>query len=210
MEASGYKMSILIADDHPVMRQGLRAILAKEPDMRVIGEAGDGAEAIARFEQLRPDLTLIDLQMPKVDGLQAIAAIRALEPAALLVVLTTYPGDARVNRALSLGATSYILKTATSDEIASALRAARAGKAVVASTIAHEIRTFQGMENLSTRELSVLRLVAQGNSNRAIGNALNVSEETVKTRIKNILAKLGAQDRTHAVVIAVKRGFLDG
>jgi DNA-binding NarL/FixJ family response regulator len=192
------------------MRQGLRAILTQEPDMRVIGEAGDGAEAIARFDQLRPDLTLIDLQMPKVDGLQAIAAIRALEPAALLVVLTTYPGDARVHRALSLGATSYILKTATSDEIASALRAARAGKAVVASTIAHEITTFQGMEDLTTRELSVLRLVAQGNSNRAIGNALNVSEETVKTRIKNILAKLGAQDRTHAVVIAVKRGFLDG
>jgi DNA-binding NarL/FixJ family response regulator len=210
MDIASNKISILIADDHPAMRQGLRAILAQEPDMIIVGEASDGAETIAKFQQLRPDVTLIDLQMPKVDGLQAISAIRIFEPNALLVVLTTYPGDARVNRALSLGATSYILKTATSDEIASALRAARAGRAVVAPTIAYDMANFQGTEDLSARELSVLRLVAQGNSNRSIGNALNVSEETVKTRIKNILAKLGARDRTHAVTIAVKRGFLDG
>ena len=210
MDTGCDKIRILIADDHPVMRQGLRAILAQEPDMQVIGEAGDGAETIAKFKELRPEVTLIDLQMPKVDGLQAISAIRACEPGALLVVLTTYPGDARVNRALSLGATSYILKTATSDEIAAALRAARAGKTIVAPTIAREITALQGIEDLSTREVSVLRLVAQGNSNRSIGKALNVSEETVKTRIKNILAKLGAHDRTHAVTIAVRRGYLDG
>lgn len=211
MDIGGNKIiTILIADDHPVMRQGLRSILAQEPDLKVIGEASDGAETIAKFEQLRPDVTLIDLQMPKVDGLQAISAIRALAPNALLVVLTTYPGDARVNRALSLGATSYILKTATSNEIVDALRGARAGKTFVAPTIAQDISTFQGTEALSARELSVLRLIALGNSNRSIGHALNISEETVKTRIKNILAKLGALDRTHAVTIAVKRGFLDG
>jgi DNA-binding NarL/FixJ family response regulator len=204
------KIRILIADDHPVMRQGLRAMLEQEGDMEVIGEAGDGAQAIAQFQLLRPDITLIDLQMPKVDGLQAISAIRAFAPSALIVVLTTYPGDARVNRALSLGATSYILKTASSEEIAGTLRGALSGKTMVAPTIAQDISAFKGMEPLSARELSVLRLVALGNSNRSIGQALNVSEETVKTRIKNILAKLGALDRTHAVTLAVKRGFLDG
>jgi len=204
------KIRILIADDHPVMRQGLRAMLEQESDMVVIGEANDGAQAIEQFQVLRPDVTLIDLQMPNVDGLQAITAIREFAPAALFVVLTTYPGDARVNRALSLGATSYILKTASSEEIAGALRGALSGKAVVAQTIAQDMSAFRGMEPLSARELSVLRLVALGNSNRSIGQALNISEETVKTRIKNILAKLGALDRTHAVTLAVKRGFLDG
>jgi DNA-binding NarL/FixJ family response regulator len=204
------KIRILIADDRPVMRQGLRAMLEQESDMEVIGEANDGAQAIEQFHALRPDVTLIDLQMPNVDGLQAITAIREFAPAALFVVLTTYPGDARVNRAISLGATSYILKTASSEEIAGALRGALSGKAVVAQTIAQDMSAFKGMEPLSTRELSVLRLVALGNSNRSIGQALNVSEETVKTRIKNILAKLGALDRTHAVTLAVKRGFLDG
>jgi DNA-binding NarL/FixJ family response regulator len=208
--STAVKIRILIADDHPVMRQGLRAMLDQESDMEVIGEAGDGAQAIAQFQLLQPDVTLIDLQMPKVDGLQAISAIRALAPNALIVVLTTYPGDARVNRALSLGATSYILKTASSEEISAALRGALAGKTVVAPTIVHEISAFKGMEALSARELSVLRLVALGNSNRSIGQALNISEETVKTRIKNILSKLGAHDRTHAVTLAVKRGFLDG
>jgi DNA-binding NarL/FixJ family response regulator len=204
------KIRILIVDDHPVMRQGLRAMLEQESDMEVIGEADDGARAIAQFQLLQPDVTLMDLQMPKVDGLQAITTIREFAPAALIVVLTTYPGDARVTRALSLGATSYILKTASSEEIAATLRGALSGKTVVASTIAQDISAFKGMEPLSARELSVLRLVALGNSNRSIGQALNISEETVKTRIKNILAKLGALDRTHAVTLAVKRGFLDG
>jgi DNA-binding NarL/FixJ family response regulator len=210
MIGAAVKMRILIADDHPVMRQGLRAMLEQESDMEVIGEAGDGAQAIALFQLLRPDVALIDLQMPKADGLQAITAIRAFAPTAVLVVLTTYPGDARVNRALSLGATSYILKTASSEEISGALRGALTGKTVVAPTIANDISAFKGMEPLSARELSVLRLVALGNSNRSIGQALNISEETVKTRIKNILAKLGALDRTHAVTLAVRRGFLDG
>ena len=210
MVSTGVKIKILIADDHPVMRQGLRAMLDQECDIEVVGEASDGAQAISQFKLLRPDVMLIDLQMPKIDGLQAIAAIRAFAPTALIVVLTTYPGDARVNRALSLGAKSYILKTATSEEISGALRGALAGETVVAPTIAHDISAFKGMEPLSARELSVLRLVALGNSNRSIGQALNISEETVKTRIKNILAKLGALDRTHAVTLAVKRGFLDG
>ena len=204
------KINVLIADDHPVMRQGLRAMLNAEPDMRVIGEASNGAEAVAQFLRLRPEVTLMDLQMPGVDGLQAIGRIRESHPDALIVVLTTYPGDARVSRALKLGARSYILKSASSEEITASIRIARTGKMVVAPVIATEISAFRSTEPLTARELSVLRLIALGNSNRSIGKALNVSEETVKTRIKNILAKLNALDRTHAVTIAVKRGYLDG
>lgn len=200
---------VLITDDHPVMRRGLNAAITQEPDMELVGEAADGAEAIAMYRALRPSVALVDLQMPNVDGLEAIAAIRGEFPDAVLIVLTSYPGDARVMRALTLGATSYLLKSATLEEIIKAIRASVAGRHVVAPEVAHEIARHAGSENLTMRETSVLRLAASGKSNKAIAEALFISEDTVKSRMRSIMAKLGALDRTHAVMIAVQRGFLD-
>jgi len=202
-------ISILIVDDHPVMRDGLRAILGREPDMNVIGEAGNGRVAIEQFRKLRPDITLIDLQMPEVDGLQAITAIRNEFPDATIVVLTTYPGDARVARAFTLGATSYLLKTAESVEIINAIRSAMIGRNVIAPEVAKQVARHTGDEALTEREITVLRWVARGRSNRQIAETLHISEDTVKARMKSIAGKLGADDRTHAVMIAMLRGFLD-
>jgi DNA-binding NarL/FixJ family response regulator len=209
MHTSEGTIRILIADDHPVMREGLRSMLEREANIRVIAEAGDGLEALDLFCLHRPDVSLIDLQMPNLDGLGAIGAIRAECPDAPVVVLTTYPGDARVASALSLGAVSYILKTSTRAEIVATVRAAAHGRMTLGPEVLREVCAFRGTEALSQREISVLRLVAAGKQNRSIGEELNVSEQTVKTRIRNILAKLDAHDRTHAVTIALRRGFID-
>jgi DNA-binding NarL/FixJ family response regulator len=192
-----------------MMRDGLRSTIELEQDMCVIGEAVDGAEAVAMFEDLRPDVTLLDLQMPRVDGLQALTAIRAMAPDASIVVFTIYPGDARVTQALTLGATSYLLKSARKDEILKAIRAAADGRQIIAAEISDELAAHQGMAVLTVRELSILRLVKEGMSNRLIAESLFISEDTVKTHMKNILIKLGASDRTHAVTIAQRRGFMD-
>ncbi|WP_345779548.1 response regulator transcription factor [Dyella sedimenti] len=200
---------MLIADDHPIMRDGIAVALESSADMQVVGQAADGAEAIVRYRELRPDIALIDLQMPGVDGLQAIQAIHAEFPQARLIVLTSYPGDARVKRALSLGACAYLLKTATRDEILAAIRSVINGKRVMASEVAGEIASHAWSEMLNDRELSVLRLVATGHTNKRIADILCVSEDTVKARLKNIMTKLGALDRTHAVTLARNRGFLD-
>ncbi len=191
------------------MRDGLRAAIDQEDDLHVVGEAADGAEAITQFRLLSPDVTLIDLQMPNVDGLQAITTIRQEFPQACIVVLTTYPGDARVTRAMTLGATSYLLKTACREEILRAIRNAVNGRHVLAPEMLHDMDSHRGSEGLTVRELSVLRLVAEGKGNRSIALALYVSEDTVKARLKSIMAKLDARDRTHAVTIAMRRGFLD-
>lgn len=192
-----------------MMRDGLRTAIALEPDMEVIGEAIDGAEAVAMFEKLRPDVTLMDLQMPNVDGLQAVTIIRKLVPDAAIVVFTVYPGDARVTQALTLGATSYLLKSASRQDIIGAIRGAVEGRQFIDREITEELAAHQGTASLTAREQSVLQLVKAGMSNRAIADALFVSEDTVKAHMKSILAKLGASDRTHAVTIAVRRGFLD-
>lgn len=191
------------------MRHGLAGAIAAEFDMEIAGEAADGAEAIDKCRSLRPDVVLLDLQMPNVDGLGAIGSIRAESPKAVIIVLTTYPGDARVMLALTLGATSYLLKSADLSEIVDAIRATVVGKHVVDVAVAHELAKHAGFENLTPRELSVLRLASKGQSNRAIADTLNIAEDTVKSRMRNIMSKLGAKDRTHAVTIAMQRGFLD-
>jgi DNA-binding NarL/FixJ family response regulator len=200
---------VLIVDDHPMMRDGLRSTIELEKDMCVIGEAVDGAQAIELFASLNPDVTLLDLQMPHVDGLQALTAIRKSAPDASVVVFTIYPGDARVTQALTLGATSYLLKSASRQEIVDAIREAAAGRQVVAPEISDELEAHRGTATLTVRELSVLRLVKEGMSNRQIADSLFITEDTVKSHMKSILAKLGAMDRTHAVTIAARRGFID-
>jgi DNA-binding NarL/FixJ family response regulator len=192
-----------------MIRDGLRAIIALEKDMSVVGEAVDGAQAIELFASLSPDVTLLDLQMPHVDGLQALTAIRNSKPEASVVVFTIYPGDARVTQALVLGATSYLLKSASREEIIGAIREASAGRQVIAPEISDELAAHQGAAGLTMRELSVLRLVKEGMSNCQIAESLYIAEGTVKSHMKSILAKLGALDRTHAVTIAERRGFID-
>lgn len=203
------RIRILIADDHPMIRDGLRSMLSAEDDMVVVGEAGDGKEAILRFRDLRPDLLLIDLQMPEIDGLQAITAIREEFADAVIIVLTSFLGDARVARAFALGATSYLLKTARSQEIIRAIRHALVGRHTVAPDVAQQVAQHMGDEQLTERETSILKLVAQGRSNRHIAKTLYISEDTVKARMKSIMRKLNADDRTHAVMIAIGRGFID-
>ena len=200
---------VLIADDHPTTREGLRALLEREQDMEVVAQAADGREAVSLFRMHRPDLTLMDLHMPHMGGLEAAAAIRGEFPQALIVVLTSYEGDARVARALSLGVRSYILKTSHPKDVRLALRRVLHGEIVVEDRLAAAAIELHPRDYLTSRELSVVKLIAHGQPNRDIGQALNVSEDTVKARIKSILAKLGANDRAHAVTLARDRGFLD-
>jgi DNA-binding NarL/FixJ family response regulator len=200
---------VLIVDDHPMMRDGLRATVAPEANMEVVGEAADGVEAVARFVELEPDVTLLDLQMPKLDGLQALAAIRKLKSNAAVIVFTVYPGDARVAQALTLGATSYLLKSASRDDIIAAIQGAAEGLQTIDPELVDELEAHQGASMLTVRELGVLRLVQSGSSNKQIAETLRLSEDTVKTHLKNILGKLGATDRTQAVYVAVRRGFIE-
>lgn len=209
MDITEKTIRVLVADDHPIMRDGLRGSIDLEPDMKVIAEASDGLEALERYREHLPDIALLDLQMPTVDGLQAIQAIRAEFPAACIVVLTTYPGDARVRRALESGALAYLLKTASRRDMIDAIRAAASGRKTLAVEAAKDLHAHQGNEFLTPRELAVLRLVAQGFGNRSIAQELFISEDTVKARMKSILDKLNAEDRTHAVTIALRRGFMD-
>lgn len=199
---------ILIADDHPLMREGIAALVSSQDGMTVVALAGDGIEAVAQFAQHRPDLCLLDLQMPGSDGVAAIGAIRKLQADARIIVLTTFGGDARVATALRAGAAAYLLKDVLGTELVSTIRAVCSGRQVISPALKRELAAHAVSDTLSARELDVLRLAACGHSNRAIGAALTISEATVKTHMSTILAKLGANDRTHAVAIAVQRGYI--
>ena len=199
---------VLIADDHPLMRAGIASLLAAHDGIVVVAQAADGIEAVTRFAAHRPDLCLVDLQMPCSDGVAAITAIRRIQPDARIVVLTTFGGDARVAAALRAGAAGYLLKDVLGTELVETVRAVCAGKQVISPALKRELAAHAISDNLSGRELDVLRLAACGRSNRDIGVALVIREATVKTHMSTILAKLGASDRTHAVAIAVQRGYI--
>jgi DNA-binding NarL/FixJ family response regulator len=200
---------VLIADDHPAIREGLHVIVESEGDLRVVAEAGDGHEAVALFVRHSPDLVLMDLQMPGLGGLEAMKLIRREKPDARIVVLTSYPGDARVARALAAGATSYILKTVPSKALLSTLRGALAGRSVLDRSARGDVEPHGTQESLSDREVAVLKLALSGHQNTQIARALHVSEHAIKARMKRILSKLDAHDRAHAITIARHRGFID-
>jgi len=201
-------LRILIADDHPLMREGIAALLAHQDGIAVVAMASDGLDAVAQFTRHRPDLCLLDLQMPVSDGVAAIIGIRQLQIDAKIIVLTTFGGDARVAAALRAGAAAYLLKDVLGTELVATIRAVCAGQQVISPALKRELAAHAISDTLSSRELDVLRLAACGHSNRKIGAALAISEATVKTHMSTIMAKLGASDRTHAVAIAVQRGYI--
>ena len=202
-------ISILTVDDHPLLRQGLAAVIEAAPDMKLLGEATNGREAIERFRQLRPDITLMDLRMREMSGLEAITAIRGEFPRARIVALTTYEGDALALGALKAGAAGYLLKSAARNELLDTIRAVHAGQRRIPPAIAAEIAEHAADDTVTEREIQILRGVAAGKSNKLIGLELQISENTVKAHMRSILLKLEASDRTHAVTIALKRGVLD-
>ncbi len=199
---------ILAVDDHPLFRQGIAALLATQPDMSLVAEASNGREAIQQFRAHRPDITLMDLQMPEMNGLDALTAIRGEFPDARIIVLTTYTGDVQVLRAMKVGARAYLLKSLLDKELLETIRAVHAGRKTLSPEASYELAEHATDEPLTTGEIEVLRLIAAGNANKQFAVQLSVPEETVKGRVKNILSKLGANDRTHAAMIGVKRGII--
>jgi two-component system, NarL family, response regulator len=208
METDGVRIRVLAADDHPVVRAGTAAMLANEPDLEIVAQARNGAEAVALFEAERPDVVLMDLQMPQVDGVMAITAIRAVDPNARVIALTTYDGDADIHRALSAGACAYLLKDAMIDELVTAIRSAAVGKRVIPADVAIRLAEFTPRADLTAREMEVLQHVARGLGNKEIAQAIGRSAETVKAHLESIFRKLEARDRAHAVTIALQRGFI--
>jgi DNA-binding NarL/FixJ family response regulator len=200
---------ILTVDDHPVLRKGLAALVNAEPDLKLIAEASNGQEAIEAFRSHRPDVTLMDVQMPGLDGIQAIEAICSEFPEAKIIVLTTYSGDVQAVRALKAGARAYVLKGHVLDELLDTIRAVYAGKKRIHPEVAAELADHATDDALTEREIEVLRLIAAGNANKQIADQHSISEATVKSRVTNILSKLGANDRAHAVTIGLKRGIIE-
>ncbi len=200
---------VLTVDDHPLLRDGIAALIGSEEDMELIGEASNGREGLDLFRKFRPDVTLMDLQMPEMNGIDAIGAIRGEFPEARIIVLTTHPGDVQVSRALKAGARAYLMKGELRKELLETVRAVHAGQKRLSSEVAAEIAEHVTDSSLTPREIDVLRLVAAGNTNKEVGARLSLTEVTIKSHMKTILAKLGANDRTHAVTIALKRGIID-
>jgi len=204
------QIRVLCVDDHPLMRDGIAFALQSQKDMDLVGQAVDGDEALKYFRELRPDVTLMDLQMPGMNGIATIEAIRNEFPKARIIVLTTYSGDVQAARALKAGAVGYLLKSMLRNELIDTIRTVHAGGRRIPPEVASELAEHMSADALSAREIEVLRSVASGHSNKIVADELTISEDTVKGHMKNILSKLGANDRTHAVLIAMKRGFLDG
>jgi DNA-binding NarL/FixJ family response regulator len=206
---SDHKIRVLVVDDHPVLRDGVAAILANQADMEMVGEARNGGDAVERFRALRPDVTLMDLQMPGMNGVDAIAAIRSDDPGARIIVLTTYTGDVQAVRALKAGALGYLLKNSLRTELIDAIRDVHRGQRRVQRDVADEIAMHVIDEVLTERETEILRLVAIGNANKQVASKLGLSEETIKGHLKNIFFKLDVADRTHAVTVAARRGIIE-
>jgi len=208
MNAAG-AIRILTVDDHPMLREGIAAVLASEQDIVLVAEAANGREAIEQFRTHRPDVTLMDVQMPEVNGIDAIVKIREEFSDARIIVLTTYTGDAQAARAFKVGAAGYLLKNMVRKELIDTIRTVHAGKKRIPPEIAIEMAEHHSDDALTLREIEVLREVAAGKANKIVAQQLSISEETVKAHMKSILSKLGANDRTHAVIIALKRGIID-
>jgi DNA-binding NarL/FixJ family response regulator len=200
---------ILSVDDHPLIRQGIASLLATQPDMNLIAQAANGREAIQEFHRHRPDITLMDLQMPEMNGLDAIIAIRGEFPEARIIVLTTYAGDMQALRALKAGARAYLLKDSLHKELLATIRAVQAGKKSMSPEVSFQLAEHATDDALTPAEVRVLRLIAEGNANKEIAAQLSTSEDTVKGQVRNILSKLGAKDRTHAAMIGLKRGIIE-
>jgi DNA-binding NarL/FixJ family response regulator len=203
------RIRILAVDDHPVFRGGIAGLLADHPDMQLVAEASNGREAVRQFRAHKPDITLMDLQMPEMGGLDAMITIRGEFPAAKIIVLTTYSGDVQVLRALKAGACAYLLKNTLHKDLVDTIRVVYAGKKTLSPEASFELAEHATDDALSQGEVEVLRLIAAGNANKQIADILSVTEETIKGRVKNILSKLNANDRTHAATIGLKRGIIE-
>lgn len=209
MDALPHRIRVLAVDDHPIFRQGIAGLLADQADIELIGEACTGTEAIQQFRSNRPDITLMDLQMPEMSGLDAIIAIRSEFPEAKIIVLTTYNGDIQVLRALKAGARAYLLKSTLHKNLLDTIRTVHAGKKTLSPEASFELAEHATDDVLSPGEVEVLKLIAAGNANKQIAALLSITEETVKGRVKNILSKLNANDRTHAATIGLRRGIIE-
>jgi two-component system, NarL family, response regulator len=199
---------ILVVDDHPIVREGVTTLVGGQSDMRVVGEASNGREAIQQFRARRPDITLMDIRMPVMSGLDALIAIRDEAPEARIVMLTTYSGDAQVQRAIKAGARGYLLKNSLHEELLQTIRAVHVGRKAISAEASFELAEHATDDALTPAEIRVLRLIAEGNANKEIAEQLAISEETVKGQVRNILSKLGAKDRTQAAMIGMKRGIV--
>src|SRR5271157_619229 len=209
MSAGDSRIRILTVDDHPIVRQGIAGLVGVQPDMILVGEASNGREAVQQFRMHHPDITLMDLQMPEMNGLDALVAIRNESPEARIIVLTTYAGDVQILRALKAGARAYLLKSTLHKELLDTIRAVHAGKKTMSPEVSYQLAEHATDDALTPGEVAVLRLIAAGNANKQIADQLSITEETVKGRVKNILSKLGANDRTHAAMIGIKRGIIE-